>query len=127
MIEEHCPSCRLRRRGAGFLMAVPQRGSYIKRCIVCGYEEPFGEPHFPVPAIRFPRVGALQGVAALFLLLWAWRDAAKARRDAVKTIAPNPMVAAMSMSWDYFLDLRDVDHDLTFRAFCQRVKVARAA
>jgi len=42
----------------------------------------------------------IQGIAAVFLILWAWRDAAKARRDAAKAIAPNPMVAAMSMSWD---------------------------
>lgn len=42
----------------------------------------------------------LQGLAALFLGLWAWRDARKARTDATKAVAPNPVVAAVSMAWD---------------------------
>jgi hypothetical protein len=42
----------------------------------------------------------VQGLAALFLLLWAGRNAVQARRDTVAATQPNPMVAAVSMAWD---------------------------
>jgi ABC-type phosphate/phosphonate transport system substrate-binding protein len=42
----------------------------------------------------------VQGLAALFLLLWAGRNALQAKRDTVTATQPNPMVAAVSMAWD---------------------------
>jgi hypothetical protein len=42
----------------------------------------------------------VQGLAALFLLLWAGRNAVQARKDTVAATQPNPMVAAVSMAWD---------------------------
>lgn len=42
----------------------------------------------------------VQGLAALFLLLWAGGNAVKARRDTRNATKPNPMIAAVSMAWD---------------------------
>lgn len=42
----------------------------------------------------------VQGLAALFLFLWAGRNALQARRETVAATQPNPMIAAVSMSWD---------------------------
>lgn len=47
-----------------------------------------------------PTEAFVQGIGFLLLLLWAFRDA-RAKYDATKqTLQPNPMVAAVSMSWD---------------------------
>lgn len=43
----------------------------------------------------------VQGLTALFLMVWAGKNAIQARRDTVAaTSTPNPMVAAVSMAWD---------------------------
>lgn len=42
----------------------------------------------------------VQGLAAFFIFLWAGRNALQARRETVAATQPNPMVAAISMSWD---------------------------
>ncbi len=43
----------------------------------------------------------VQGLTALFLVVWAGRNAIQARRDTVAAATqPNPMVAAVSMAWD---------------------------
>lgn len=42
----------------------------------------------------------VQGLAALFLLLWAGRQAVQARKDTVNATSVNPMAAAVSMAWD---------------------------
>ena len=43
----------------------------------------------------------IQGLIGFFLLLWALKDALKARKDTIKAATPtNPMVAAVSMAWD---------------------------
>lgn len=53
-----------------------------------------------MPSISLTSDLLFQGLAALFLLLWAGRDAWKARRETLKAVAPNPVVAAVSMAWD---------------------------
>lgn len=53
MIEDHCPACRIAHKPGFFIV----REAGVRSCVFCGYEEPFGEPRYPVPAI-LPRAGA---------------------------------------------------------------------